>query len=189
MIRCSRITRSTRLRIVLGGIHLLNQTAPRRADGPIVLIQVNLQELCVPSTTVVLRWDALGACPVTALAADGRRIADTRIDGSALFPDAIAGPALREIVGETAAPGLVPLCYLAEHPGVGYHAYAQIRFYADDACFVRTTPEPVGVGPVEAPRWLQPVLAAHAKSARRLNNHLRYFRTTSVGRSWSTSTT
>ncbi|GGS93330.1 hypothetical protein [Streptomyces chromofuscus] len=166
--------------IVLGGIHLLNQTARRRTDDPIVLVRVAPQEVCVPSTTVVVRWDALGACPVSALTAGGRT-ADARIEGSALFPDAIAGPELREMVGEEAAPALVPLCYLAEHPGGGYHAYAQIRFYADDACFLRTTREPVGEGPVEALRWLDPVLAAHAASALRLNNHLRYFRTHFAG--------
>jgi hypothetical protein len=167
--------------VVLGGIHLLNQTAPRRADDPIVLIQVAPQEVCVPSTTVVIRWEALGICPVNTLTAGGSRIGDARIEGSELFPDAIAGQALREMVGEAAAPGLVPLCYLAEHPGGGYHAYAQIRFFADDACFVRTTREPVGAGPVQALRWLEPMLAAHAESALRLNNHLRYFRTHFAG--------
>jgi hypothetical protein len=162
--------------IVLGGIHLLNQTAPRRANDPIVLVQVTPQEVCVPSSTVVIRWGALGVCPAAALTADGSPIADARIEGSALFPDAIAGPALRAMVGETAAPGLVPLCYLAEHPAGGYHAYAQIRFHANDGCFIRITQEPVGAGPVGTLRWLGPVLAAHAKSALRLNNHLRYFR-------------
>ncbi|MFJ8752181.1 hypothetical protein ACIREO_23035 [Streptomyces sp. NPDC102441] len=166
--------------VVLGGIHLLNQTAPRRQDDPIVLVQVPAQEVRVPSTTVVLRWDTLGVCPVTALTVGGSRTADARIDGSALFPDAIAGLALRDLAGE-AAPGLVPLCYLSGHPQGGYHAYAQIRFYADDACFLRTTREPVGEGPVEALGWLQPMLAAHAASALRLNNHLRYFRTHFAG--------
>lgn len=41
---------------------------------------------------------------------------------------------------------------------------------------MRTTLEPVGHGPVEALRWLDPVLFAHAKSSMALNNHLRYFR-------------
>ena len=167
--------------VVLGGIHLLNQTAPRRADDPIVLVRVAPQEVCVPSTTVVIQWDTLGTCPITVLTAGGNRIAHALIDGSALFPDAIAGPALRDMIGEAAAPGVVPLCYLAEHPGDGYHAYAQIRFFADDGCFVRTTQEPIGAGPAEELRWLEPVLAAHAESALRLNNHLRYFRTHFAG--------
>ncbi|MDW4907822.1 hypothetical protein RB628_21320 [Streptomyces sp. ADMS] len=167
--------------IVLGGIHLLNQTVSRRPDDPIVLVRVTPQEVSLPSTTVVVRWDTLGTCLTTALTAAGGRLADTRIEGSDLFPDATAGTALREMVGTAATSGLVPLCYLAEHPGGGYHAYAQIRFYADDACFLRTTREPVGSGPVEALRWLNPVLTAHAESALRLNNHLRYFRTHFAG--------
>ncbi len=167
--------------VALGGIHLLNQTAPRRPDEPIVLVRVPPQEVCLPSTTVAIRWNALGACPVDALSTGGARLGSALIDGGALFPDAIAGVALRELVGANAAPGLVPLCYLAEHPGGGYHAYAQIRFYPEDACFVRTTREPVGHGPVEALRWLDPVLSAHAESSRALNNHLRYFRTHFAG--------
>ena len=57
------------------------------------------------------------------------------------------------------------------------HVYAQIRFYADDGCFIRTTQAPVDAGPVEALRWLEPMLAARAQSVLRLNNHLRYFHT------------
>ena len=167
--------------VVLGGVHLLNQTATCQPDDPIVLVQVAPQEVCVPSTTVVIRWDALGTCPVTVLTADGSRVAEAVIDGGALFPDAIAGSTLRDMVGQAAAPGLVPVCYLAEQPGGGYHAYAQIRFYAGDACFVRTTKEPTGAGPVEALRWLESVLTARAESAPRLNNHLRYFRTHFAG--------
>ncbi|WP_243088227.1 hypothetical protein [Streptomyces sp. 891-h] len=163
--------------VVLGGIHLLNQTAPRRPDEPIVLVRVPPQEVCLPSTTVAIRWDALGVCQVDALSADGARLGTARIDGGALFPDAIPGDALRDLIGANASPGLVPLCYLAEHPGGGYHAYAQIRFYPEDACFVRTTREPIGHSRVEALRWLDPVLSAHAESSRALNNHLRYFRT------------
>ncbi|WP_079408424.1 hypothetical protein [Streptomyces sp. 3211] len=167
--------------IVLGGIHLLNQTAPRRPSDPIVLVEVTPQEVCAPSTTVVVQWDALGTCSATALTDDGSRLAAAYIEGATMFPHAIAGPALRALVGPAAAPGLVPLCYLAAHTDGGYHAYGQIRFYASDVCFVRTTPSPVGHGPVDALRWLDPVLAAHAGSALRLNNHLRYYRTHFAG--------
>ncbi len=162
--------------VVLGGVHLLNRTAPRRPDEPIVLVRVPPQEVCRPATTVIVRWNALGPCPVEALEPGGTRLGAARIDGGELFPDAIAGPALRGLVGTEAAHGLVPLCYLAEHPGGGYHAYAQIRFHPEDACFVRTTRDPVGHGPVEELRWFDPVLTAHAESSTALNNHLRYFR-------------
>ncbi|MFF7888417.1 hypothetical protein ACH40F_46770 [Streptomyces sp. NPDC020794] len=163
--------------VVLGGIHLLNRTAPRRPDEPIVLVRVPPQEVCRPATTVVVRWNTLGLCPADALRPGGGAwFGSARIDGGGLFPDAIAGPALRGLVGADAAPGLVPLCYLAEHLSGGYHAYAQIRFHPEDACFVRTTREPVGHGPAEELHWLEPVLTAHAESSTALNNHLRYFR-------------
>ncbi|WP_406433086.1 hypothetical protein [Streptomyces sp. NBC_01589] len=163
--------------VVLGGVHLLNRTAPRRPNEPIVLVRVPPQEVCQPATTVIVRWNALGPCPTEALHPGGTRPGSARIDGGELFPDAIAGLALRGLVGAEAALGLglVPLCYLAEHPG-GYHAYAQIRFHPEDAYFVRTTREPVGHGPVEELRWRDPVLTAHAESSTALNNHLRYFR-------------
>ena len=161
--------------IVLGGVHLLNRTAPRQPNEPIVLVRVPQQEVCRPATTVVVHWNALGLCSIEALHPGGARLGSALIDGGGLFPDAIAGPALRGLVGAEAAPCLVPLCYLAEHPG-GYHAYAQIRFHPEDACFVRTTREPVGHGPIDELRWLDPVLTAHADSSTALNNHLRYFR-------------
>ncbi|MEU3616921.1 hypothetical protein ABZ725_32150 [Streptomyces sp. NPDC006872] len=167
--------------VVLGGVHLLNQTAPRRPDDLTVLVRVAPQEVCVPSTTVVIRWDALGECPVNALSQDGTRRGEARIEGDSLFPDAIAGTALRELVGAGAASTLVPLCYLAEHPTGGYHAYGQIRFHPEDACFVRTTREPVGQGPVEVLDWVDPVLSAHSDSRMALNNHLRHFRTHFTG--------
>ncbi|QMU67281.1 hypothetical protein [Streptacidiphilus sp. P02-A3a] len=167
--------------IVLGGVHHLNQTAPRRDDDAVVLVRVLPQEVCVPSTTVIVRWDTLGICPVSALTSTGRPLGTDLVDGSALYPDAIAGSALRALVGEAAAPGLVPLCYLSEHPGGGYHAYAQIRFHHEDACFVRTTREPVGAGPVESLRWLKPTLDEHANLEPRLNNHQRYYRTHFAG--------
>lgn len=172
---------SPRAWVVLGGIHLLNQTAPRRANDLIVLVRVAPQEVCVPSTTVVIRWRALGECPVQVLSADGTWRGSRRIEGKALFPDAIAGPSLRELVGADTAPGLVPLCYLAEDPAGGYHVYAQIRFHPEDACFVRTTREPAGHGPVELLHWLEPVLSARAELSMALNNHLRYFRTHFAG--------
>ncbi|MEW1699089.1 hypothetical protein ACIQCR_31515 [Streptomyces sp. NPDC093249] len=162
--------------VVLGGIHLINRTAPRRSDEPLVLVRVASQEVSQPSTTVVVRWKTLGSCPAEALTIAGTPLGSTRIEGSRLFPDAIAGPALRGLVGDKAALGLVPLCYLAEHPDGGYHAYAQVRFHPDDGCFLRTTPEPVGHGPVQDLNWLNPALAAHDASSRALNNHQRSFR-------------
>ncbi|MFH8894583.1 hypothetical protein [Streptomyces sp. NPDC017949] len=167
--------------IVLGGIHLLNRTTPRRDGDPIVLIRVTPQEISVPATTVVVRWASLGICPATALTIRGVPLGDARIEGGDLFPNAIASPTLGTLVGAAAAPGLVPVFYLAEEPAGGFHTYAQVRFYAEDACFIRTTAEPIGHGPADALTWLEPALAERAKSAPQLDNHLRYFRTLSAG--------
>jgi len=167
--------------VVLGGIHLLNQTAPRRPGDVIALVHVPRQEQRIPSNTVVIDWRTLGLCRVDTLTADGQRLGAARIDGGALFPEAIAGPALRGLVGDDAAPDLVPLCYLSEHPASGYHAYAQILLGPRDACFIRSTLEPVGRGPVDALDWLGPVLDAHAAAGRALNNHRRYYRTYFAG--------
>ncbi|MFF4323740.1 hypothetical protein [Streptomyces sp. NPDC001568] len=159
--------------IVLGGIHLLNRTAPRQDGDPIVLIRVTAQEVSFPTTTVIVRWAFLGTCPATALTTRGIPLGETRIEGGELFPDAIAGPTLGALVGAAAAPGLVPMFYLAEDPTGGFHTYAQVRFYAEDACFIRITPEPIGHGPADALTWLEPAMAERAKSAPQLDNHLR----------------
>ncbi|MFI6991786.1 hypothetical protein [Nonomuraea wenchangensis] len=168
--------------LVLGGIHLLNQTAPRQPDDLIVLVQVPSQEVSTsPTTTVVVRWDVLGPCAVRLLTASGDALGpDREIDGSALFPDAIAGPDLVAMTGPAGAPSLVPLCYLAQHAD-SYHVFAQIHFHPEDACFIRTAAMPAGDGPVEALRWLDPALKAHACAALRLNNHRRYFHTHFAG--------
>ncbi|WP_330335735.1 hypothetical protein OHS33_38810 (plasmid) [Streptomyces sp. NBC_00536] len=167
--------------VVLGGVHLLNQTAPRRVDDPIVLVRVEPQEIAVPGNTVIVRWDDLGACPAQALTVAGDKLSQTRvIAGADLFFHGIAGPALHATIGTTVTAALVPLCYLAEAPG-GYHAYAPIHFFPEDACFVRSTPSPVGTGPVEDLRWLEPVLEAHNASVLQLNNHRRYYRTHFAG--------
>ncbi|MEV0039453.1 GTP cyclohydrolase I [Streptomyces sp. NPDC050804] len=101
--------------VAVGGVHLLNGTAPRRTDETFVLVRVNPQEISVPSTTVIVQWDTLGVCQARALTADGNSRGQRQINGSELFPDAIAGHAIREMVGGPAARSLVPLCYLAEH--------------------------------------------------------------------------
>ncbi|GAA3388853.1 hypothetical protein [Streptomyces roseoviridis] len=169
-------TTATRSWVVLGGVHHLNRTASRRPDDPLVLIQVPPQEVCRPATTVIVRWGLLGACSAVALTSSGTRLGSSLIDGEDLFPDGIAGPALRDLIGTQPTPSLVPLCYLAEASGGGYDAYAQIQFHPEDACFLRTSQTSIGHGPVEALHWLGPVLDAHRASSMALNNHRRYFR-------------
>jgi hypothetical protein len=157
--------------VAVGGIHLLNGMVPLRADEPLALVRVPAAETVDPSSTVVLDWARLGACETLA-PVSGRTAV---IDGAELFPGAVAGPALRELAADSTS-SLVPLCYVSPADGGGYHVYGQVRFLAEDACFVRITPEPVGTGPVEGLGWLAPGLAAHAEHALFLNNHQRYYR-------------
>jgi len=161
--------------VVLGGVHLLNGTRPWTDDDPVVLVRVAPLEEDLPSTTVVVRWADLGTCETVVLTADGRHLGKVHSQGTDLFQDGFAGPGLRPLVG-SAGSALVPLCYLSEHPGGGYHAYAQIRAHAEDACFVRSTEEPVGHGPAEQLHWLRPVLTAHQRYELLVGNHHLYFR-------------
>ncbi|MEU6357420.1 hypothetical protein ABZ896_50345 [Streptomyces sp. NPDC047072] len=161
--------------IVLGGVHLLNGSKPRTDADPVVLVRVDPLEETRPSTTVVVRWAELGTCEADVLTAAGRPLGAITADGAELFEDGFAGPGLRPLVG-SAGSALVPLCYLSEHPGGGYHVYAQIRAHAEDACFVRTTPEPVGHGRVEQLHWLEPMVTAHQRHELMLGNHHLYFR-------------
>lgn len=157
--------------IAVGGIHLLNGTAPPREREPIALVRVPAVETVRPSNTVVVHWDRVGHCEALA-PATGRT---TRLTGAALFPDAVACPDLAALAPDSAS-ALVPLAYVSGSPEAGYHVYTQVRFLAEDACFVRVTPEPVGAGPVDALGWLAPGLDAHAEHALFLNNHQRYYR-------------
>ncbi len=157
--------------IAVGGIHLLNGIAALRANEPIALVRVPVVETADPSNTVVVHWDRLGGC--TAVAPGTARTA--KLTGTELFPHAVAGAALADLAGGSAS-SLVPLCYVSGTSEAGYHVYTQVRFLAEDACFVRVTPEPVGAGPVEELGWLAPALAAHASHALFLNNHQRYYR-------------
>ncbi|WP_405884021.1 hypothetical protein OG762_39130 [Streptomyces sp. NBC_01136] len=166
--------------VALGGVHLLNGTTARDPEDPLLLVRVPPQEITVPSTTVVVRWADLGTCDVQALTSAGTPLGRTTVRGPDLFPRGLAGPALRSLA-DAGGPALVPLCYLAEEPGGGFHAYAQIRSYADDACFVRTTAEPVGSGAVTQLYWLEPVLASFRRFDLQLGNHLLYFRNHHAG--------
>ncbi|KPI16959.1 hypothetical protein OK074_1752 [Actinobacteria bacterium OK074] len=161
--------------VVLGGVHLINGTRPRTDDDPLVLVRVAPLEEVRPSTTVVVRWADLGTCEAVVLTGGGRLLGRVLVQGEQLFEDGFAGPALRPLVG-SAGSALVPLCYLSEHPGGGYHGYAQIRAHAEDACFVRSTAEPVGHGEVDQLHWLDGILTAHQTYVPQLGNHHLYFR-------------
>ncbi|MEV0174407.1 hypothetical protein AB0I00_25195 [Streptomyces sp. NPDC050803] len=157
--------------LAVGGVHLLNGIAALREDEPVSLVAVPAQHPGGVANTVVVRFAGLGACETVA-AGTG---ASARITGEELFPHAVAGEALAALTPGSAS-ALVPLAYVTGSPEAGYHVYTQVRFLAEDACFVRVTTEPVGPGPVEALGWLAPALAAHAEHALFLNNHQRYYR-------------
>jgi hypothetical protein len=159
--------------IAVGGIHLLNGTLPAGPDEPIVLLRVPAVELVNPSATIVCAWAALDDCAAVAVSTGGGVPRTARIPAKDLFPAGAAGIALRELAG--AGSSLVPLCYVSPADGGGYHVYGQVRFLAEDACFARVTPSPVGHGPVEALHWLAPYLAEHARHSTFLNNHQRYY--------------
>ncbi|WP_069768132.1 hypothetical protein [Streptomyces sp. LUP30] len=169
--------------LVLGGLHLLNGTAPLRGSDPVVLVPLARPvETDWPSNTIVVGWNDLDGVELKARTVDGSRRHSALADGAALFPGMQPGGALRAAV--TAVTGLppgeqgplVPLFYVSGD-AAGVHVHSQVRFLAEDACFIRVTPEPVavGAGPEEL-TWLAGAVEAHAEQFLFLNNHQRYYR-------------
>ncbi|MFJ7626094.1 hypothetical protein ACIQZN_06345 [Streptomyces sp. NPDC097595] len=171
--------------LVLGGLHLLNGTAPLADTDPVVLVELGAPvEQPFPSNTVVLRWDALGPLEPAARTFGGSRWHATKARGEELFPGMLPGEAVRTAVSE-AADGptgpLVPLFYVTAD-GEHAHVHSQIRFLAEDACFIRITPEPVPTAGVEELGWLPEAVRLHAEQFLLLNNHQRYYRKCFAGR-------
>jgi hypothetical protein len=171
--------------LALGGLHHLNGSASPHAADPIVLAALAQPiEATVPSNTVVLHWADLGPVDlVVARAPEGQRIATGTADGAELLPDMLPGACVLELVravtqGAPAGP-LVPLFYLSgvrDGDGWDVHVYTQTRFLAEDACFIRTTPEAIAVGDVAQLQWLPEAIRRHAGQSLFLNNHQRYYR-------------
>ncbi|MEU8269145.1 hypothetical protein AB0B89_18495 [Sphaerisporangium sp. NPDC049002] len=153
--------------LVLGGLHVLNGTAPLRADEPLILIPL---ELRAPGNTLVLRWSDLG--PVELIAGD-RRVTS---EGVALFPGMRPSQEVRSLLGDGP---IVPLFCLSD-TGDGLHVYSQIRFLEEDACFIRITSSPLAE-PADSLRWLPEAARLHSEQALFLNNHQRYYRKCFVG--------
>ncbi|MGW1812908.1 hypothetical protein ACWCQM_04900 [Streptomyces sp. NPDC002125] len=171
--------------LVLGGLHLLNGTAPLSGDDPVVLVELGAPvEADFPSNTVVLRWDALGTVELAARTVDATRRVTGKARGDELFPGMRVGGPLREAVtgltGRPAGP-VVPLFYVTADGGRA-HVHSQIRFLAEDACFIRITPEPVATADVETLGWLPDAVRLHAEGFLFLNNHQRYYRKCFTGR-------
>lgn len=165
--------------LVLGGLHLLNGTAPLSGSDAIVLAELDAPvEDPFPSNTVVLRWDRLGPLELSARTVDGTRRHTAKAEGRDLFPGMLAGAELRTAV--TAVTGvedgpLVPLFYVTADGGQA-HVHSQIRFLAEDACFIRITPEPVAAAGIEELDWLAAAAGLHAERFLFLNNHQRCYR-------------
>ncbi|WP_309235293.1 hypothetical protein [Streptomyces sp. TRM64462] len=183
-------TRKRRAWLVLGGLHLLNGTAPLAGSDPVVLVELNAPvESPFPSNTVVLRWDDLGSVALTPLTADGTRHGTAlTARGGDLFPGMLPGEAVLRAVhaarGATdgARPGpLVPLFYVTAD-GDRAHAHSQIRFLAEDACFIRITPDAFDTAAVERLDWLPDAVRRHAEQQLFLNNHQRYYRKCFAGK-------
>ncbi|MGQ0776601.1 MAG: hypothetical protein ACT4NY_19610 [Pseudonocardiales bacterium] len=141
-----------------------------------------------PRNTIVLAWRELGPTHLMARTMDGRHRAVTPCDAGGLFDMALPGPALTYVVTTvlnaigkpTSTPvACVPLFYVAETPTTDtmeLHVYSQIRFLADDACFIRITQAPLPVAGIDDLSWLTTALELHTRQAQYLNSHECHYR-------------
>ncbi|WP_328915061.1 MULTISPECIES: hypothetical protein [unclassified Streptomyces] len=163
--------------LVLGGLHHLNGSAPVSGTDPVVVVPLGAApHEHFPQNTVVLDWAGLGEVELRGRGAG--RAALAKVHGADLFPDMLPGPVLTELAGGGPGP-LVPLFHVAVRhtdEGARAHVHGQIRFTAEDACFIRITPEPLAVSAVEELDWLPEAVRLHAEKALFLNNHQRYYR-------------
>ncbi|MGH3885487.1 MAG: hypothetical protein ACRDSZ_02785 [Pseudonocardiaceae bacterium] len=95
-----------------------------------------------------MAWRELGPTHLIARTMDGHHRAVTACDAGDLFDAALPGPTLNSVVttvsnaagNSTDTPvASVPLFYITATPTTGaveLHVYSQIRFLADDACFI-----------------------------------------------------
>lgn len=99
--------------LALGGLHLLNGTAPPAADDPVILVPLPDREQGQdPDNTVILRWDALGPVDLIAGTPSVPQQHTTRAPATELFRDLVAAPALRAAAAAVSADRggpLVPL--------------------------------------------------------------------------------
>lgn len=173
--------------LVLGGIHLLNGTAPLGGDDAIGIVAIPRVESNVPSNTIVIDWASHGQVEVVALSVSGAKRGQARLQSVDLFTDMQPGDALsallRQVGGDRGA--YVPLFYVSgdeRDDGLALHVYSQTRFLVEDACFIRITPEPLVVASIEDLSWLPTAVGLHAQHALFLNNHQCYYRRLFPGR-------
>ncbi|WP_406138597.1 hypothetical protein [Streptomyces sp. NBC_01089] len=158
--------------LVLGGLHLLNGSRALAKGDPLVLAELAepLEEV-FPSNTVVLRWADLGAVSLSAgRYGEGHTTAHGSVPADELFPGMLPGKALSALLD----PPAVPLFYLSLSDGE-LHVHSQVRFLAEDACFIRTTAEPLRSDDPLTLDWLPEAVRLHAGNYLFLNNHQRYY--------------
>ncbi|MCE4942280.1 hypothetical protein LVX13_03925 [Streptomyces albulus] len=167
--------------LVLGGLHLLNGTAPLADTDPLVLVSLTAPvEEPFPANTVIVTWADLGTVTLHARTPAGPAGPAVEARGGDLFPRMLPGAPLTDAVaalgaGEHTGGPLVPLFYVTARDGRA-HVHSQVRFLAEDACFIRLTEEPLAAADVPDLGWLPAAVARHAEQFLFLNNHQRYYR-------------
>lgn len=173
--------------LVLGSVHLLTGLNPPAANHVVVLGIVPTKGSTAPANTVVLRWAELGTIQLRARGIEDQRLHTEAVDGHRLFDGLTPGAALRRLVEACAQPltrsayttaaapsDVVPLAVVtgnATPGGMELHVHSQIRFHAEDACFLRITETPVRAPSVHDLSWLPAALAEHRRHGPVLNSH------------------
>ncbi|MGH3939382.1 MAG: hypothetical protein ACRDTG_12240 [Pseudonocardiaceae bacterium] len=174
--------------LVLGDVRFLTGAFPAASTDIIILVRVSHPLTTEPPNTIVLVWRELGPTHLMARTMDGHHRAVIPCDAGELFDAALPGPALTRAVttvsnaaGNSAGTPVacVPLFYVTATPTTGaveLHVYSQIRFLADDACFLRITPTPLAAESIDDLSWLTTALELHAHQAQYLNSHECHYR-------------
>ena len=166
--------------IVVGGLHLLNGSAPMAGTDPVILAAVADARGEHADNTVLLAWGALGSAQLTGRTIGTPTAFTGQAAGANLFPGMLAGEQLRSAAATVTGLAdplqpLVPVFYLRAVPEAdALHVYTQIRFRAEDACFIRLTAQPLPSAGPESLDWLGEAVRLHAAQAIYLNNHQLY---------------
>ncbi|WP_239331349.1 hypothetical protein [Frankia sp. CiP3] len=162
--------------LCLGPHHILTGSSLAAADV-IVLARLHERSPADPVNTIVLAWDDTTATTIEARTADdSRRASAAPHDLDPIYQALRPAPAvarLHQHLSNAPAEHLVPLFCLTEHPR-GVHIYSRVRLHLDDACFLRTTADPVA-STVTSLGWLPEAVALHAQHAQFLNSHAAAF--------------